>query len=687
MAISPEIEKLERRWMENPTGLMFVPVAEGYRKAGDPTRALEILSIGLDKHTGYVPALVCKGRCHLDQSALKEAEVAFNSALDGDPVNAIALRGLAEVYERTHRGSLAVERLELLVEVDRSDTEARAALVRLRSESGATVAEPAAEAEAGESLVEEQPAASLEQAQPVDLPGFEPTGIAAGQADEADSESDLPFVIPEDPPADIGSQLNASAAGDRDVVSFEDPFSDTIGELSGYASGTEAVPGGTQSRDPEPADAPKVSSWESWASWKPPAPAEPPRDQDPEPVSIDDSEPQAEPEAVAEAELTGAAEVESDAPFDRAADLPADVASDAEVNVEDVEVDTVEAYAEPQNEADSVPAESSADEDGDLDEGDFGWWSPPVAAARENEPSEEFLAELEADELPDDEHGWMEPEFDDLHQPVVEAQQVESDSGAGEEPAEAVSFEEDAELPSSAPVFEPVAAVEPEPEPEMEPLPSSEQDVAEESHAVLSESEPADAGDAELIVTESMAELFVRQGHTDLALAVYRQLSVQAPDADHLREAIARLEVDADQSPPAAEPVRTGAASKTGGRPVSEMLRAVLDAPPPAAVSSVLPPAIEKGIAGVPTRASGDPLPLSAVFGEEAPAPPAGGQSASPDGAEGEEEEQPEAQAAEPSYDEFFGGTRQDADTAPAADAQEEEDLRQFNSWLRGLKR
>ena len=38
MAFSSEIEKLERRWQENPLGLTFAPLAEAYRKAGDPAR-------------------------------------------------------------------------------------------------------------------------------------------------------------------------------------------------------------------------------------------------------------------------------------------------------------------------------------------------------------------------------------------------------------------------------------------------------------------------------------------------------------------------------------------------------------------------------------------------------------------------------------------------------------------------
>ena len=65
MAIS-EIEKLERRYAENPQGLTFAPLAEVHRKNGDATKALELLGPGLALHPDYIPASIVLGRCHLD---------------------------------------------------------------------------------------------------------------------------------------------------------------------------------------------------------------------------------------------------------------------------------------------------------------------------------------------------------------------------------------------------------------------------------------------------------------------------------------------------------------------------------------------------------------------------------------------------------------------------------------------
>src|SRR5262245_65822547 len=87
MASSGEIEKLERRWLENPLGLTFAPLAEAYRKAGDTAKALELIDIGLAQHPNYVPAHIVRGRCHLDTQADPAAELAFLKVTELDPEN------------------------------------------------------------------------------------------------------------------------------------------------------------------------------------------------------------------------------------------------------------------------------------------------------------------------------------------------------------------------------------------------------------------------------------------------------------------------------------------------------------------------------------------------------------------------------------------------------------------------
>lgn len=193
MALS-EIEKLERRYAENPQGLTFAPLAEVHRKNGDVKRALELLKPGLEKHPNYTPASIVLGRCHLDLGDLPAAEAAFAHVLDLDAENVIALKALADISERLHRFDDAERRLRELLAVDRSNDEAREQLARLeiaRTQTATVSADPAAAltpaiseaAEVAEASTSEAalPPVETEEPAPLMLEDLEPAPLA--QAD------------------------------------------------------------------------------------------------------------------------------------------------------------------------------------------------------------------------------------------------------------------------------------------------------------------------------------------------------------------------------------------------------------------------------------------------------------------------------------------------------------------------
>jgi hypothetical protein len=128
-----EIEKLERRYAENPQGLTFAPLAEVHRKTGDVGRALELLRAGLELHPNYIPASIVLGRCHWDAGDLPAAESAFAHVLRLDDENVIALKSLADINERLERFGEAQRWLNRLLSVDRSNDEARQQLARLET--------------------------------------------------------------------------------------------------------------------------------------------------------------------------------------------------------------------------------------------------------------------------------------------------------------------------------------------------------------------------------------------------------------------------------------------------------------------------------------------------------------------------------------------------------------------------
>src|SRR3954453_11882042 len=132
MALS-EIEKLERRYAENPQGLTFAPLAEVHRKNGDVARALELLQSGLALHPDYIPASIVLGRCHLDLGDLPAAETAFGHVLELDGENVIALKALADITERQARFDEAERWLRTLLGIDRSNDDARDQLGRVET--------------------------------------------------------------------------------------------------------------------------------------------------------------------------------------------------------------------------------------------------------------------------------------------------------------------------------------------------------------------------------------------------------------------------------------------------------------------------------------------------------------------------------------------------------------------------
>jgi hypothetical protein len=192
---------------------------------------------------------------------------------------------------------------------------------------------------------------------------------------------------------------------------------------------------------------------------------------------------------------------------------------------------------------------------------------------------------------------------------------------------------------------------------------------------------PAMAGEVEdhehePILTESMAELYARQGHTAEALKVYRALSEKAPGDVRLKERIAELEVRQPQPPRR----MTYVAIETGGESVESFFRSLADSRPGGQRASMHATGqiLEDDGGAAPTRPARDPLSLSAIFGED-PATKASAAPVAPTGNSG---------ADAFSFDQFFGGAGNGGAQTPArSESPGGEDLDQFQHWLKSLKK
>ena len=198
---------------------------------------------------------------------------------------------------------------------------------------------------------------------------------------------------------------------------------------------------------------------------------------------------------------------------------------------------------------------------------------------------------------------------------------------------------------------------------------------------------------AEPVVTETMAELYLKQGHHQDALRVYQALLAQRPNDARLKAKVSQLS-------------RGAASKKTSGISAQAFLKGIWSgrgAKPPAepqgtlaAAFDVAEPGASAGI-GEPSRPAQDHISLDTVFGEEGSTP------AAPAAPDPETPAEPDASKTGGfSFDEFFAGGKPAAETSAESSAktpggsrtsgrtqrppEDETDADQFQQWLKKLK-
>ncbi|MBX3147105.1 MAG: tetratricopeptide repeat protein [Gemmatimonadales bacterium] len=616
MAPSREIEKLQRRWQENPLGLTFAPLAEAYRKEGMYEDALELLSIGLAQHPNYVPAHIVRGRCYVDSGLDTAAEEAFQRVTELDAENVIALKGLADLAEKGGRIDDAIGRLERLLDFDRSNDDARTQVERLRAarvpaveaEPEATVADSAAaEGPGAESAAEAPDAAALAEA------------ATSSEAEATPAPDEAPAAA--EPPVDeVRAAVVDLSAAEVEVITYR-PVELVAASESEYQLADDAA--------------------SLTASAAEPAAAEQAAAQDADPVShpLELVEPLTGPvEAPIDAGARGADRAAVSAAQPEPAEFAVPTAVDPPAFVPSPVAEAVAAAEVPQ--VVEVTGDAATVE------------APAVAELAVPAPSEPD-ASLVAPEVPEEVAAAAAGSAIDTAEIEVAEAEVARSVEAERESAPAARQLEASDAASD----DIVAAAGDEP-----PTPEADE-TAFDVEALDPERDDAEAvagveAEPDLVVTETMAELFLRQGHRTLALAVYTQLSERDPDNPRIRGAIEQLH--AELRPGSSVGIPAYAAVLTGGQSVRAFFEHLLAATRPVAPEH---------------QATG--LSLGAVFGEERAAPTA----AAP------------AEDRGPSYDEFFAEEQPAAELPKRPDHEgaavdaASEDLEHFTSWLKGLKR
>src|SRR3954471_9927197 len=90
------LRELQEKFEENPRRY-FAPLANEYRKGGQPKRAIEICRAQLEQMPGHMSGQIVYGQALYEAGEFEEARQVFERALTLDPENLIALRSLGDM--------------------------------------------------------------------------------------------------------------------------------------------------------------------------------------------------------------------------------------------------------------------------------------------------------------------------------------------------------------------------------------------------------------------------------------------------------------------------------------------------------------------------------------------------------------------------------------------------------------
>ena len=96
MADTGRLDELKRKFEENPKRY-FAPLANEYRKAGDPELAIELCRTYLPQQPTHMSGYIVYGQALHDAGHTEESAAVFKQALTLDPENIIALRHLGDI--------------------------------------------------------------------------------------------------------------------------------------------------------------------------------------------------------------------------------------------------------------------------------------------------------------------------------------------------------------------------------------------------------------------------------------------------------------------------------------------------------------------------------------------------------------------------------------------------------------
>jgi predicted regulator of Ras-like GTPase activity (Roadblock/LC7/MglB family)/Flp pilus assembly protein TadD len=154
-----EIKELSKKLAQNPDSMVFVQLADAYRRAGDLEQSIAVCQQGLERHPTYTTARSILGRNYLDLKKLDEAEAEFRQIEVADPENIMAHRMLGQIYLQKGQFADAISRQQRVLALDPDDSTAQELLQQALQAAKQAEQAPAASAPAPAPAAASAPAA------------------------------------------------------------------------------------------------------------------------------------------------------------------------------------------------------------------------------------------------------------------------------------------------------------------------------------------------------------------------------------------------------------------------------------------------------------------------------------------------------------------------------------------------
>lgn len=131
--LSPKIEEYQNKLLKDPNSLIFLPLAEEYRRIGMVEEAIFYIQEGLKKNPTYTAAKTTLARCYFDAKDIMKAKELVENVLRETPDNVVALKLKGQILLREGQFQEAKNLLQNILKFRQNDQEILQLLAQIDS--------------------------------------------------------------------------------------------------------------------------------------------------------------------------------------------------------------------------------------------------------------------------------------------------------------------------------------------------------------------------------------------------------------------------------------------------------------------------------------------------------------------------------------------------------------------------